>query len=179
MDLLLRGFNQFLSRVTKGIIVLNQLSVFIMKIKRAGVTDVKMIAGLFDLYRQFYDCKSDPVLSEQFIEARLANDESIIFLATDDNDHAVGFVQLYPSFCSIDAGKILILHDLYVDASCRKQGVGKLLMDRATEYARETGAGRLDLLTDKTNYPGQALYEKLGYEKTLENFFAYSLNLSD
>ncbi len=148
-----------------------------MKIKQARLTDVKAFAELFDLYRQFYECKSDLELSEKFITARLKNNESIIFLALDDNDNAVGFVQLYPSFCSIDAGRILILHDLYVDDSCRNQGVGRLLMDRASEYARETGAVRLDLLTDNTNFPGQALYEKIGYEKTLENYFAYSLKL--
>jgi len=149
-----------------------------MKIRQAGLADVKAIAELFDLYRQFYECKPDLALSEKFIEERIGNGESIIFLALDDDDKTVGFVQLYPSFCSIDAGKILILHDLYVDAGCRNQGVGRFLMDKATEYARETGVIRLDLLTDKTNFPGQALYEKLGYEKTLESFFAYSLKVT-
>ena len=148
-----------------------------MNIRQAGLADIKAIAELFDLYRQFYKCNPDPALSENFIRERLANNESIIFLASNEHDKSTGFVQLYPSFCSIDVCKILILHDLYVDASCRNQGLGKLLMDRATQYARETGAGRLDLLTDKTNYPGQALYEKLGYEKTLENFIAYSLKV--
>jgi len=148
-----------------------------MKIRRASLTDVKAIAELFDLYRQFYECKSDLQLSENFITTRLQNDESIIFLALDDNDEARGFVQLYPSFCSIDAGRILILHDLFVDAGCRNQGVGRLLMNRASEYARVTGAMRLDLLTAKTNHPGQALYEKLGYQKTLEGYFAYSLKV--
>lgn len=132
---------------------------------------------LFDLYRQFYQCKSDMTLSNDFIAERLANQESTIFMAVDDNGDARGFVQLYASFCSIDAGKILILHDLYVDESVRKQGVGKLLMDRATEFARESGVIRIDLLTDKTNFAGQALYEKLGYEKNLESFYAYSLKV--
>lgn len=148
-----------------------------MKIKRASESDSESIAMLFDLYRQFYQCESDMVLSNEFIAERLANQESTIFMAIDNYGYTTGFVQLYASFCSIDAGKILILHDLYVDESVRKQGVGKLLMDRATEYARETGVGRIDLLTDKTNFPGQALYEKLGYEKNLESFYAYSLKL--
>jgi len=52
-----------------------------------------------------------------------------------------------------------------------------MLMDKATEYARENNVVRIDLLTDKTNYPGQALYEKLGYEKALEDYFAYSLKV--
>jgi len=148
-----------------------------MKIIPATETNADAIAMLFDHYRQFYECEADSELSKQFIAERLHNNESIIFVAIDDEGVARGFVQLYPSFCSIDAGKILILHDLYVEASVRKQGIGKLLMDKATEYARKNDVVRIDLLTAKDNFPGQALYEKLGYEKTLEDFFAYSLKV--
>ena len=148
-----------------------------MNIKRASEKDIETIARLFDLYRQFYECKSDLNLCEKFIGERLRNNESTIFVAVDHEEITRGFVQLYPSFCSIDAGKILILHDLYVDASARNQGVGKMLMDKASEYARSNDVVRIDLLTDKTNYPGQALYEKTGYEKSLQNYYAYSLTL--
>ena len=148
-----------------------------MEILPATETNTDAIAALFDLYRQFYQCDSDIELSKRFIYERLHNNESTIFIAIDNEGLTHGFVQLYPSFCSIDAGKILILHDLFVDAPVRKQGVGKMLMDKATEFAREIGVVRIDLLTDKTNHPGQALYEKLGYEKTLEDFFAYSLTI--
>lgn len=148
-----------------------------MKIIPATGANTDAIAALFDQYRQFYECESDIELSKRFIGARLQNNESKIFIAIDNEGVTRGFVQLYPSFCSIDAGKILILHDLFVDASVRNQGIGKMLMDKATEYARENNVVRIDLLTDKTNYPGQALYEKLGYKKTLEEFFAYSLKV--
>ena len=148
-----------------------------MKIISATEFNIDAIAALFDQYRQFYECKSDIELSKRFTAARLHNNESTIFIAIDNEGVIRGFVQLYPSFCSIDAGKILILHDLFVEESVRNQGVGKLLMDKATEYARKNDVVRIDLLTDKTNYPGQALYEKLGYEKTNEQYFAYSLKL--
>ncbi len=148
-----------------------------MKIRQASIADIEEIARLFDLYRQFYQCQPDIELSRSFIADRLKKNESTIFIALGDDSKARGFVQLYASFCSIDVCKILILHDLYVETELRKQGVGNLLMSRATQYARETGVGRIDLLTGKTNFSGQALYEKLGYEKTLEDYFSYSLKL--
>ena len=148
-----------------------------MRIISATEANTDAIAALFDQYRQFYQCESDIELSKQFIAARLHNNESTIFIAIDDEAVTRGFVQLYPSFCSIDAGKILILHDLFVDESVRNQGVGKSLMDRASVYARNNDVVRIDLLTEKTNQPGQALYEKLGYEKTLDGFYAYSLKV--
>ena len=149
-----------------------------MQITRAEKQHIPGVARLFDLYRQFYECDPDYELAERFISQRMHNDESIIFVAVDDDGTAAGFTQLYPSFCSVEAVKILILYDLYVDASYRKHGVGRQLMNRATDYARETGAARLDLLTHETNKPGQALYESLGYHRANSDFYAYSLDVN-
>ena len=99
-----------------------------------------------------------------------------IFVALGGNG-ASGFVQLYASFCSVEAVKIYILYDLFVDADRRKSGLGEKLMNRATAWAQENGAARLDLLTAHSNLAGQHLYEKLGYKKVNEDFFAYSLDV--
>lgn len=146
----------------------------IMEIVKADLSTLTEVARLFDLYRQFYECPPDAALAAEFIEARMRHGESDIFLALDER-HACGFVQLYPSFCSVEAAKIYILHDLYVEMSHRNSGLGKILMDRATRWANENGAARLDLLTEHTNNAAQHLYEKLGYKKVLEDYYAYSL----
>ena len=104
------------------------------------------------------------------------NHESDIFLAVD-NATACGFVQLYPSFCSVQASKIYILYDLYVLESHRKSGVGENLMHKAAQWATENNAARVDLLTAHSNAAGQRLYEKLGYKRVLDDFYAYSLDL--
>lgn len=145
-----------------------------MKIIRANKAHIAGISRLFDLYRQFYKCEPDINLATQFISDRIKNKESIIF-AAEEGDHLRGFVQLYPSFCSVDATKIFILYDLYVDEGNRKSGIGEELMNKSTEFARESGASRLDLLTEFNNIAGQRLYEKLGYKKVNEEFHAYSL----
>lgn len=148
-----------------------------MKIKPATVRDLPEIARLFDLYRQFYQCEADLQTANAFIKERLENNESMIFLALSDTEEGLGFVQLYSSFCSVEAVKIQILYDLYVDQAARKQGIGRQLMNKATAYAKQSGAARLDLLTAKDNLKGQALYESLGYEKANQGFFAYSLKI--
>ena len=147
-----------------------------MEIIKAGLQNLPEVARLFDLYRQFYECPADYNLANRYISARMENDESDIFLATDKNS-ACGFVQLYPSFCSVQAIKIYILYDLYVEADYRNSGLGESLMNRAAQWATENNAARMDLLTANTNKIGQHLYEKLGYKRALENFHAYSLEL--
>ena len=147
-----------------------------MKILRAANEHVPEIAKLFDLYRQFYECEPDIELAKRYISERIQNEESAIFLA-DDNGKTKGFVQMYPSFCSVDAMKIYILYDLYVVPNSRNSGVGALLMNRAAEHAKEQGASRIDLMTAFSNKPGQHLYEKLGYRRLLEDFYTYSLQV--
>ena len=147
-----------------------------MKIIKADQTHVADVARLFDLYRQFYECPPDIDLATRYINSRIENNESDIFLSLVDGSGR-GFVQLYPSFCSVQAIKIFIVYDLYVDEGYRKSGVGEALMHTATEWAKRNGAERLDLLTAKTNTAGQQLYEKLGYKKVLDDFHAYSLDV--
>ena len=147
-----------------------------MEIVRANSSHIPEIGRLFDLYRQFYDCEPDLALATRYISERMGNNESVIFVATAD-DGLQGFVQLYPSFCSVQAVKIFILYDIYVDASARNGGVGAQLMNRARAHAESDGAARVDLLTGHDNEPGQHLYEKLGYKRANESFYAYSLDL--
>ena len=146
-------------------------------IVRAGRENSSAVARLFNRYRQFYECEDNLPLAEKFIRERIANDESVIFLAENAERRPLGFVQLYPSFCSVQAVKIMILYDLFVDVENRKTGVGEALMQQATDFAKEAGAVRLDLLTAKSNTVAQSLYTKLGYQRTNEDFIAFSLDV--
>ena len=98
------------------------------KIVRASLKDINNVGNLFDLYRQFYSYKSDITSSTSYIEERIKNDESIIFIAIDENDTGLGFVQLYETFGSLDLGKIIILYDLYVKEEYRKNKIARQLM---------------------------------------------------
>lgn len=143
--------------------------------RQAVLADAETIAPLFDGYRQFYQQQSDLSLAYSFIHGRLAQRESVIFLAEDDAGHALGFTQLYPSFSSVSARRIWTLNDLFVLPKARGAGVGRALLDAAREHALATGAKRLILSTAHDN-PAQALYEALGYVRDTR-FYHYSLAL--
>ncbi len=145
-----------------------------MNIKRATLADLDEVSRLFDLYRQFYEQPADLDKARDYIEARLSNDESVIYLATDDEGIGLGFTQLYATFCSVAAAPIWILYDLYVDAGVRKGGVGTALMNRAKKLAEDSGAVRIQLETAVDNTTAQSVYEALGYERDTA-FYNYSL----
>ena len=148
-----------------------------MKISQATVKDVDMIAELFDQYRQFYEQPADLAGCHAYIKARLENGESTIFMAQLENGQAIGFTQLYDSFCSVAMTPIVYLYDLYVAQAHRREGVGRALMARAEQYARKKNASRLTLETGIDNKKAQALYESIGYVRNIE-FYGYDFGIS-
>lgn len=148
-----------------------------IQIDRATSDDVDDIAKMFDLYRQFYDQQPDPEKCRQYMEKRILRSESIVYIARDRGDgEALGFTQLYPTFCSVAASRIFVLYDLFVCSEARNRGVGRQLMKQAEDHARTAGASRLQLETHHTNKNAQHLYESLGYKKD-EEFYSYALDL--
>lgn len=143
------------------------------KTRRANIADINKVAPLFDAYRQFYEQEPNLEFAQEFISARLNNDESIIFIAEDETQNALGFCQIYPSFCSVIGAPIYVLYDLFVSPKARKSGLGKMLLEQAREHAQANGIPRMDLTTAKTNFNAQSLYESLGWVRD-DIFYAYN-----
>ena len=146
------------------------------KIIEAKLNHIEQVGELFDLYRQFYKYESNLIESTNYIKDRIKNNESIIFIAINDANKAIGFVQLYETFGSLDLGKIIILYDLYVKEDHRKNNIGRQLMIRSHEYAKKINAKRIQLSTAIDNYIGQSLYESLGYVKDID-FYTYDFEI--
>ena len=147
-----------------------------IKIIKAEQKHIKEVGILFDLYRQFYKYESNLIESTNYIKDRINNNESTIFIAISDADEAIGFVQLYETFGSLDLGKIIILYDLYVKEDHRKNNIGRQLMIRSHEYAKKINAKRIQLSTATDNFIGQSLYESLGYVKDID-FYTYDFEI--
>lgn len=138
--------------------------------------DAALIAPLFDAYRQFYEQPADADAALAFITARLERGESVILLARRPDGSALGFCQLYPSFCSVLAAPIYVLYDLFVAPDARRLGLGRALLLAAEAHARATGHARMDLTTARNNLRAQALYESLGWVRD-EVFLTYARHL--
>jgi ribosomal protein S18 acetylase RimI-like enzyme len=144
-----------------------------LRTRIATLADLDLIAPLFDAYRQFYEQAPNLALARSFIRDRLQNNESVILLASNERQQVIGFCQLYPTFCSVEAKPIYSLYDLFVDPEARRSGAGKVLLQAAEKLAAERGKARMDLTTARTNKPAQNAYEALGWVRD-EVFFAYS-----
>lgn len=134
-----------------------------MKIIQATLAELEQTAKLFDDYRVFYDQEPDIEGALKFINERMKNNESVIYIALDDNNEGLGFVQLYPLFTSVGMKRMWLLNDLYVDIMHRKKGIAEQLIEKSKELVRETGASGMALETQNENHPAKALYDKTGW----------------
>ena len=144
-------------------------------IREARPADIPAVAALFDRYRQFYEQAPDLAQAQAFIAQRVERRESVILVAEggDSDGGLVGFCQLYPTFCSVEAAPIYTLYDLFVAPAARQAGVGRLLLQAAEARAAADGKVRMDLTTARTNRAAQSLYASLGWVRD-DVFLAYS-----
>ena len=155
------------SNTTQSALLMNNI-----QIRFAHPDDIDAVGSMFDGYRQFYGMKPDLQSATAYIRARMTKRESVIFVA--HNDLAlIGFCQLYPSFCSVFAGPIFVLYDMYVLPDARKCGAGGALLAAAERHAAANGALRMDLRTAKTNQAAQSVYEAAGWIRG-DMFYDYS-----
>ena len=115
---------------------------YLKRLKRFGSVEI------IELDEYGYKKESDIELAKQFIQTRLENNESVIFVAVgSEQTKPVGFTQLYPTYSSVRVVKNWILNDLYVDKEYRKQGIGEKLIAAAMNFAKENNAKFVQLST--------------------------------
>ena len=91
-------------------------------IKQASIDKAEIIGEVFNLYRVFYNQKSNIDVAIKYIRERLDQKESIIFYI-EDGDKCLGFTQLYPTFDSVNVRKKIVLYDLFVREEYRKKSI--------------------------------------------------------
>ena len=146
-------------------------------IRKATINDLNLVVELFDKYRVFYEKESDKLKAEEFLFYRLRLNDSEIFVAENDKNDLVGFVQLYPIFSSTRMQRLWLLNDLYVNKEHRGKGISKLLIESAKELCKNTNACGLILETAKSNIVGNKLYTKVGFLlDEIHNYYSWNNN---
>ena len=146
-----------------------------MNIRPATQQDLNSLTDLFEGYRTFYQKPSNQIEAKAFLNERLKQGDSKIYVCENDNHQLCGFVQLYPLFSSTRIKKLWLLNDLFVHPDARGLGISKQLIERAKQLVKETKAAGMMLETGVSNKIGNQLYPKTGFKLIdTSNFYEWS-----
>ena len=120
------------------------------------------LAALPQIFRQ----PEGPVLPEAYVAELIADPEAALLVAAR-GEWVAGLliVKLHaaPDRPVLTPRHFAMIHDLAVRGECRRSGIGRALMERAHQWAREHGASEIELTVWEFNTPAIAFYEQLGY----------------
>jgi ribosomal protein S18 acetylase RimI-like enzyme len=96
----------------------------------------------------------------------LLGDERACLLVAEAESGVVGMCSGQLVISTAEGGPSVLVEDVVVDESFRGRGIGRLLMEELTRWARAGNASRLQLLADRHNTPALEFYRRLGWAGT-------------
>jgi len=94
--------------------------------------------------------------TKTMFEDELENDLAVYFVY-EENGNILGYAGIYHI---LDEGHIT---NIAVHPNFRNKGIGKMLIAKIIEYAKENGISALTLEVRKSNIIAQSLYKKFGF----------------
>jgi ribosomal protein S18 acetylase RimI-like enzyme len=127
----------------------------------AGVEDAGVVARLLhDFNTEFGEFSPGVEALTERAGPLIAAGEITVVLGGEGPD-GLAQLRLRPSVWSESPDAYL--EELYVAPPLRGRGIGRALLERTLELARERGAGRIDLGTSESDTAAIALYESAGF----------------
>ncbi|MGM0752821.1 MAG: GNAT family N-acetyltransferase [Bacillota bacterium] len=121
----------------------------------------------FSLAEERFDVPFEKKFEEEIFEPYKEGSE--VYLAEFYEEEAAVMVIQH-----MEWNNTLLIHDLYVDARFKKNGIGKSLIEVAKKRATELGVRAINLETQTSNYPAIQFYLKNGFDLIGLNSISYS-----
>jgi L-amino acid N-acyltransferase YncA len=136
-----------------------------LRVRGAGPDDAEAICriynqGIEDRVATLETELRTPEERRQWLAARGPRHPVIV---AEDADGAVRGWGSLNAFTARDAYRFVADFSIYVERGARGLGVGRAMLERLIELAREHGYHKLVLSAFPTNAAGMALYERLGF----------------
>lgn len=156
-----------------------------VEIRKAEESDIPSLLELLDLIRDLHH-KSRPDVfrstGTKYTAAELAEklkrEDERVFVACEDGS-VLGYIFTvmteYLDRSVLADRKVLYIDDLCVFPASRGRGVGRMLMDRAKEYAKERGCDSMELVCWNFDGSAEGFYRGCGFT-TMSKRMEHRLN---
>jgi ribosomal protein S18 acetylase RimI-like enzyme len=120
-----------------------------------------------DRLSHLFKAPDGPAREHAYFQALIADSANGLFIAKVD-DKAVGYVHAIarhtPDLPILVPRHYVVIDNIGVASEYQHKGIGRLLMDRAREWACANGAKNIELNVYEFNAGAIAFYEELGYQ---------------
>jgi len=145
----------------------------------AAEHDLPELLPLIRAYLDFYEV-NPPDESILALSRSLIGDpqlEGVQFLAREGDGTAVGFASLFWTWATTRGGRLGVMNDLYVAPQARGSGAAEALIEACRARCEQRGAVALEWQTAVDNHRAQALYDRVGGERS-DRWLDYSLPIT-
>lgn len=131
-----------------------------MIIRHLNKNDLLQLSAL---YEQFWGEASDVIKMERQFD-KIQSENTHVILVCENKDQIIGSVMgiicrdLYGS-CQ----PFMVVENMIVDKSCRLNGIGKALLHKLEETAKEHNCSQMILVTEKNRTDACSFYESYGF----------------
>lgn len=123
-----------------------------MKIFKAEQWNIDVLLPLFETYRQTYGMDENPERTLAFLTNRMRFNESLFFIAVDENEQALGFVQLFPRLSSLQLQRYWQITDIFVINTPEQTDIYAALISKAKDFVQFTQSNRLVAELEQNQY---------------------------
>lgn len=137
-----------------------------VKIRSAQPAD---LAGLVSLLSALFAIEEDFVFDEprqlRGLSLLLADERGCVLVA-EAQGRVIGMCTGQLLVSTAEGGLSLLVEDVVVYEQWRGRGVGRLLLEAISDWAKANQVSRLQLLADRNNIPALDFYRSLGWQTT-------------
>ena len=145
-----------------------------MKLFKAEQWNIDVLLPLFEAYRQAYGQAENPERTLAFLTNRIRFNESLFFIAVDENEKAIGFVQLFPRLSSLQLQRYWQITDIFVLEHAQQTEIYAALISKAKDFVHFTQSNRLVAELAQNQY---SMLESEGFKlNPKERLFELSLS---
>ena len=144
-----------------------------MKIFKAEQWNIEVLAPLFEAYRLANGMSENPDRTLTFLTNRMRFNESMFFIAVNENAQAIGFVQLYPRLSSLQLQRYWQLTEIFSKEDKHQADIYAEISSKAKVFVRYT---QYNLLVAEFSLAQQNILEREGFKlNTKKSLFELTL----
>jgi GNAT superfamily N-acetyltransferase len=145
-----------------------------LNIRELKETDKDRWLELWAGYLEFYKSNLSPEQTEFTWKRLITNEQKMYGFVAENESGVIGFTHCLFRPSTWTETDYCYLEDLFVDPSIRGKGVGRALMNRVVELAKEKKSKRVYWTTQEFNKTARVLYDSI---TSVSEFVQYRLPL--